>query len=304
MISVIIPVFNRIELVKCCLLCLTRGTILPDEVVIVDDGSEDGMLSVVRNFMDGVSIPFKYLFQRWSGVTPGHARNAGVKLAEGNVIVFLDSHIITARDWLESFVRIHNEYPDAIVCGRYDWLPNMKISVEEVMMRFEDVIEARYEKLPMRSGPMVGPDPRWWNDKIREKKRPGKRFGLGMFSGNLLMPRELFVKSGGFDESLVKPCGEDGELGLTLEEMGARALFTEKPMGWHLYHGRDEELYKAGMRPNIEYIMRKHDLKKHGIKISPNYDFLYYEDGTFVPELMEKSIRRIMIDGGLNDKSL
>lgn len=85
-VSVIIATYNRKDL-----LCEAIQSVLsqpyPDfELIIVDDGSSDGTQTMVAGFNDS---RIKYIYQSNQGRS--HARNAGIRLAKGKYIAFLDS---------------------------------------------------------------------------------------------------------------------------------------------------------------------------------------------------------------------
>ncbi len=86
-ISVIIPTFNRRELLEKCLLALERQSIEKNwEVIVVDDGGQMKLDSLINKFDSKLKI--KILSQRNKG--PATARNHGVRHASGEYIAFLD----------------------------------------------------------------------------------------------------------------------------------------------------------------------------------------------------------------------
>jgi glycosyltransferase involved in cell wall biosynthesis len=84
-VSVVIPTFNRSELVRQAISSAINQTSPPDQIIVVDDGSTDDTAQVVRAFGSAV----KYVHQENGGV--GRARNTGVAHARGEYILFLDS---------------------------------------------------------------------------------------------------------------------------------------------------------------------------------------------------------------------
>ena len=84
-VTCIIPVYNGERFVADAIRCVLEQTAPPTEVIVVDDGSTDSTASVVRSF--GASI--QYLRQVNQG--PAEARNAGIRVATGEMIAFLDA---------------------------------------------------------------------------------------------------------------------------------------------------------------------------------------------------------------------
>jgi glycosyltransferase involved in cell wall biosynthesis len=82
-VSAVVPVRNAVEHVGTALASVFQQLVRPDEVVVVDGGSTDGTLDVVRGFV-GVRV----VDQRGTGLAD--ARNLGVTSTTGHVVAFLD----------------------------------------------------------------------------------------------------------------------------------------------------------------------------------------------------------------------
>lgn len=96
-ISVAIITFNRAEWLKDALMSLTRQTRIPDEVIVVDNGSKDRTKDVVLSFRDRLNI--KYVYEPIRGIP--HARNAAIKNATGDIIASIDDDCIADENWLK-----------------------------------------------------------------------------------------------------------------------------------------------------------------------------------------------------------
>ncbi|WP_234737194.1 glycosyltransferase [Tellurirhabdus bombi] len=95
--SVIIPVYNRPEELRELLESLVAQTRLPDEVVVVEDGSVDKAEAVVNAFMDRLTI--YYYFKPNTG--QGFTRNYGFERATGDYFIIFDSDAIVPANYLE-----------------------------------------------------------------------------------------------------------------------------------------------------------------------------------------------------------
>jgi len=112
-ISVIVPTFNRVELLKQTLASVRNQTFRDFEIIVVDDGSSDGTFEWLAS-QDDVHV----VRQENSGIAT--SRNNGAALARGTWLAFLDHDDLWAPDKLRvqaDFVRIN---PDvALVAARH-----------------------------------------------------------------------------------------------------------------------------------------------------------------------------------------
>ncbi|MCC3377311.1 glycosyltransferase family 2 protein [Cohnella sp. REN36] len=97
--SVIIPTYNRLDLLQACIASIRRHTKDVDcEVIVVDNGSADGTADWCRRErLTLVSLP------RNEGFTK--ACNKGMRIAAGDSIVLLNNDTIVSRRWLSNLLR-------------------------------------------------------------------------------------------------------------------------------------------------------------------------------------------------------
>ncbi|MCT4581618.1 MAG: glycosyltransferase [Flavobacteriales bacterium] len=109
-LSLIIPVYNRPDEVNELLESLVLQTNKNFEVVIVEDGSAITSESIVKSYVEKLSI--SYYFKTNSG--PGQSRNYGSDKASGNYLVFLDSDCILPEHYVETVLdALTTQYVDA-----------------------------------------------------------------------------------------------------------------------------------------------------------------------------------------------
>ena len=83
-VSVVIPVFNGARFIERCVRSVLGQDYAPMELIVVDDGSDDDLETVVR------ALPVDVRFFRQANAGPAMARNRGIREASGDVIAFLD----------------------------------------------------------------------------------------------------------------------------------------------------------------------------------------------------------------------
>lgn len=105
-ISVVIPARNRASVIGRALESVRRQTFMPMEIIVVDDGSDDGGATVAAvKAQINDDIPIHLIALEMRGGAP-RARNIGVQAAKGDWIALLDSDDAWEDDKLEEQVRL------------------------------------------------------------------------------------------------------------------------------------------------------------------------------------------------------
>lgn len=217
-ISVIIPTHNRKDRLLKTVDQFRRQTVPLHqfEVVVVADGCRDDTVAALR----AISTAFKLRIRDLPGRGPSAARNAGVDVATGHVLAFLDDDVEIAPQWLSSHLELHADSSNRVVLGYLPLAPRATESLFYGVLRI------------------------WWERMFDPMFDFGHRFAYhNLLTGNFSISAELFHRVGGFDESL--RCHEDYELGLRLIKLGARFAFAERAVG---YHHDNSDLRRASKR--------------------------------------------------------
>ena len=114
-ISVVIPVFNSEKYINETLLSVARQTILPLEIIIVDDGSQDNTCKGIESFI--CTYPeITTTLVKGQHFGPGAARNTGINTANGSWIAFLDSDDLWLPNKIENVASAYanNSYSNFI----------------------------------------------------------------------------------------------------------------------------------------------------------------------------------------------
>jgi len=111
MISVVIPLYNKVNHIKRALDSVLAQTYQDFEVIVVNDGSTDGSEKVVEQYTD---LRIRLINQENAGESA--ARNRGIAESKGDLIAFLDADDEWLPEHLETIFRLSRNYPD---CGMY-----------------------------------------------------------------------------------------------------------------------------------------------------------------------------------------
>lgn len=112
-ISIVIPAYNVEKYLGDALDSIQAQDISPDEVILIDDGSNDRTLEIANSYV--FAMPYTVLSIKNSG--QGHARNIGLNLASSEYIYFFDSDDILSNDFISSLKEniISNDLPDIVL---------------------------------------------------------------------------------------------------------------------------------------------------------------------------------------------
>lgn len=118
MFSVIVPVYNVEQYLDKCLASILGQTYKDFECIVVDDGSPDNSSAIIDKYVKQ-DQRFKVIHQKNMGVSA--ARNAGLAIAQGDYITFVDSDDYISNEYLEKFaLKIANTDADIVICGVID----------------------------------------------------------------------------------------------------------------------------------------------------------------------------------------
>jgi glycosyltransferase involved in cell wall biosynthesis len=233
-LCVVIPTFNRSEILHNTLMSLMHQTLPPDqfEVIVVDDGSTDKTLDMIKGL--NPCFRLRYILQDDLGYGPGRARNLGTLFAEGEIVLFIDADVISDPENLKEHLTSHAYFKrqfnhDAFVIGKR---LDMHTSPAIQKLLTPDTIAKNFElirQIPAR------PDMRedfykWCNDDPSAFHSPWHM----VYTNNVSVRRKHLLAMGLLDESFVFWGIEDQELGYRLQWL--RFVLNPRAVGYHQHH--------------------------------------------------------------------
>lgn len=196
-ISVVIPVYNGGKTICATVEHLLRQTVVPDEIIVVDDGSTDDTVAVLQMFERVVTL----ISQPNGG--PASARNAGIRQASGDFVAFTDSDCLPDQHWLSELMKGFYAPEIAGVGGTVAGLNGGLVS--------------EYIDLNCSLNPGFESD--------GEVKH--------LVTANACFRREALMIVKMFDERFLKPGGEDTELSIRLRRTGHRLAYVASALVLH-----------------------------------------------------------------------
>jgi len=259
--SVVIPTYNRAELLRRTLDSLTRQD-LPRadfEVLVVDDGSSDSTAELVAGYADRLDL--RYFFQPDEGWRVAQARNVGLAAATGAVCVFVDSGVQLHPGCLAAHLDSHTraEGPVAVVGYAYGFGTDGDEAAE-----LARVLDDADSHDPAAVFGLVRETGRWpdvrelfyakYTDDFAALPVPWIVF----WTCNASAPTDRLRAVGGFDEQIRSWGGEDIDLGYRLHLDGVPFVLNRSAASIHYPHGSSLATRMGEARAVHRYVAKKH----------------------------------------------
>ena len=190
-VSVIIPVLNHSEYTLSILNDILNNSEVPNEIIIVDNGSTDNTEKIISQFKN--SLPIKYLrLKRNIGVNA--AWNIGLTYAKSEIIAVLNNDLVLNRYFFEVMRKTFNSHPN---CGMLYTKTLHKAFEEDDISKYLHLVNSS----KFSESSVVSP----------AKYRMGWAFGVRQFLvKDIIIPKELFNYCGDdFQYLMIKKLGYD-----------------------------------------------------------------------------------------------
>jgi glycosyltransferase involved in cell wall biosynthesis len=249
-VSIIVPGWNVASTIERCLTSIEQSSFnrtAPHllEVVVVDDGSDDGTWEVLEGLQLGLNLKVARHDRNWGA---GQARNTAMVLAEGEIVISLDGDVIPGTFAIEEMAKRHVLLDGAMLLGFY---ANIDSDDDAVALP------------SLQTGPMMAVPPfmhdwrvSWytpgWPENLCRESDHLKRLGGQRpifapngarwtppnfaFSGLLGLRRADWLATGGYDERFQGWGWEDTMFGARAVALGAKAIPVYSAVGWHVRH--------------------------------------------------------------------
>lgn len=209
-VSVIIPTYNRGNMIADAINSVLEQTYKDCEVIVIDDGSTDNTKEIISRYGDKV----RYFYQQRGGA--GSARNYGVSVSQGTYLAFLDSDDIWMKNKLEMQMEIIKNNP-------------------ELILVYSDCIVTK-------NGTLVAYYSNWFKPKLGSVYEDLIK---GPFIPNLtvVVKKSIVLQVGGFDERL--KMSQDYDLYLRVCMKGPVGYVSDQLAEYRLHESNNtKDLYK------------------------------------------------------------
>lgn len=207
-ISVVIPTYNRINLLMNCLTSFENLNYPREffEVIVVDDGSTDRSYENLKEITEQFTYKVRVIHQSNGG--PARARNNGIRNARGEFIAFTDDDCEVDRNWLRKIIKGFTSEDIAGVGGM-------------VISKNDDTLSQ-------------------YMDYYRILQPPSEGDGVKyLVTANACYRRKVLLEVDGFSEEIKNPGGEDPDLSYKIKTLGHRLVYN---LHAKVYHNHKQDL--------------------------------------------------------------
>ncbi len=271
-VTVIVPTYNRPQALRLCLLSLAKQSVLPDEVLIADDGSTSethDMVSEMQQHLKKV-FPIRHVWHEDRGFRKPKILNETVRQSTGDYLVFIDGDCMAHRHFVRS--HIEKSGPDAILSGKRveigKELTEQLLARGSVLNTFGprlvwDAVRGRSRKV--EEALMIR------NPFLRRITHRDRITDDGVWGCNFSLYKDLFVAINGCDEDFLDGSIEDNDLGIRVLTQGKRVQSVRGlALIFHLWHSSswsfENEKYQHNLAILKRRIANREPFCKNGIK--------------------------------------
>lgn len=107
--SLIISTYNWPEALKFCLKSVQYQTLLPEEIIVADDGSRDDTRRLINSFVGLLPVPLKHVWHEDAGFRKTQILNNAIRVASGEYLIQIDGDVILNKHFIEDHL-LNAEY--------------------------------------------------------------------------------------------------------------------------------------------------------------------------------------------------
>lgn len=269
-VSVIICTYQAARELDLALCGILRQSLMPDEVLIADDGSDDETRQLIERWKQELPCKLVHCWHMDKGYRKARIVNEAVRCSTGDQLVFLDGDSFPHPHWVADHVRASAK--GRILCGRRVKLgPDFSREITR-----ERVLGGEYNRIK-------------WPILISALKQDTKRLGLGfrvpqaiarlfhpasrrLMGVNYGLERESFYAVNGLDERWTSYGREDYDLELRLRRSGYNLYpLINRGIVFHVHH--TERIRSEQVLAMVDELERSTVQRcEHGVALAGTFD--------------------------------
>jgi glycosyltransferase involved in cell wall biosynthesis len=229
--SLVTPTYNWPEALELLLLSIKKQSLLPNEVIIADDGSKEETTQLIQRFQKDFPVPIIHVWHEDNKNQKPAIMNKAIAKAKYDYIVEIDGDIIMHKE----FVKDHLSLAEKNVF-LYGSRVNIQENYLETLFKKKKIQFNVFSKGIKKRGRTLH-IPFLANRYKKENKRSNKLRGC-----NMSFWRSDFIKINGFNESLTGWGIDDSEMIQRLINIGVQGKrLKHKGIVYHIYHNEQNK---------------------------------------------------------------
>lgn len=234
--SIIVTSYNQSKTLRWLFLSLQQQTVKDFEVVVADDGSNDGTQNLCH---EDWGFPITFVTQPDDGYKKALILNKALPQAKSEYLIFVDADVILEKHFVQDHLELRR--PHHFVCGRRVELGpqfSEKITDDKVKSgAFNRFSVALFRSCLKKDSEHFNRSRRVKNSLLRwifKYDRP-----MDILGSNFSAWKSDIFSVNGFNESLESYWGEDGDIYIRLRNSGLRSIGAKALcVQFHVYHKR------------------------------------------------------------------
>lgn len=256
--SIILACYRQKKTVELLLATLERQTEKNFEVLLADDGSNDGTDAVVQQAW---GFPIQFFTQADQGYRKSQILNEAVRHAQSDYLIFIDGDVLLEKHFVADHCALRKK--DHFVCGRrVDLGPLYSAGIS-----LETVQQGRFDRFDLnRLWSAIRQDTLGWKRSIRlpwewVRECLGYHRPIDLLGSNFSLWKADFLEVNGFEESFQEYWGEDGDLYIRLRNAGKKAINAKGLcIQYHVFHVRREP--SEGNIQKYQELLENHEYRR------------------------------------------
>lgn len=253
----LISTYNWPEALKSVLESLKAQLIMPNEVLIADDGSGEATKKVVESFSESLAIPVQHIWQEDNGFRKSEILNKAIAATTADYIIQVDGDCIMHKNFVQ-------DHMAQVAKGCFLFGSRVNIKPESV----EVVLSMAVPRFSFFSGDVKNKTRNLRIPYFQKKYKPTSNFSEKTRGCNLSYWRNDFLAVNGYDESIAGWGREDSEFVLRLlnnNVKGKRLRYGG--IVYHIYHPeKSKEHVAANHRIQENTIASKKTWCENGVQ--------------------------------------
>lgn len=247
--SLIISTYNRSDALELCVKSVLRQSLLPDEIIIADDGSKEDTRELIHQLAASSEVPIIHVWHEDLGFRLASIRNKAIAKASKEYIIQIDGDIVLHKDFVKDHVRFAKK-------GRF--VTGSRVLIREgltqKMLAERNCMISIHDKGTKNT--INGVHLPWLSPLLQHYRQWDISYSRGC---NMAFWKEDLLKVNGYNEAITGWGSEDHELVCRLINSGVRKR-TIKFAGivFHLHH----ELHGTNNLSNNRSILNETKVRK------------------------------------------